>query len=46
MSHGTEWYIVRDALITEGRAYFIAILAADVELPDFPYAARGCLNKT
>jgi hypothetical protein len=46
MSRGTEWYIVRDSLITEVRAYFIANLAADVELPDFPYAERGYLNKT
>jgi ketosteroid isomerase-like protein len=46
MSRGTEWCIVRDALITEVRAYFIANLAADVELPDFPYAERGYLNKT
>ena len=46
MSRGTEWCIVHDALITEVRAYFIATLAADVELPDFPYAERGYLNKT
>ena len=46
MSRGTEWCIVRDTLITEVRAYFIANLAADVELPDFPYAERGYLNKT
>ena len=46
MSRGTEWCIVRDNLITEVRAYFIANPAADVELPNFPYAERGYLNKT
>ena len=46
MSRGTEWYIVRNALITEVRAYFIANPAADAELPNFPYAERGYLNKT
>ena len=46
MSRGIEWYIVRDALITEVRAYFIANPAADAELPNFPYAERGYLKQS
>ena len=43
MCRGTEWYVLRDGLIAEVRAYFSADPAADTELPDFPYAARGYL---
>jgi ketosteroid isomerase-like protein len=45
MSRGTEWYIVRDGLIAEVRAYFLANPTADAELPNFPYAERGYLTK-
>lgn len=43
---GTEWYVLRDGLIAEIRAYFSLNLTADVELPNFPYAARGYLVRT
>ncbi len=45
MTRGTEWYILRDGLIAEVRAYFATDLTADTELPDFPYAARGYLGR-
>lgn len=45
MSRGTEWYIVRDGVIAEIRAYFGAELSVeiDTELADFPYSERGYL---
>ncbi len=39
MSRGTEWYEMRDGLIAEVRAYFVAG-ERDSELPDVPYAER------
>lgn len=45
MTRGTEWYILRDGLIAEVRAYFAADVTADSELPNFPYAARGYLAR-
>lgn len=43
MNRGTEWYVVRDGLIAEVRAYFIADPNSSVELNAFPYAERGYL---
>ena len=43
MSRGTEWYVIRNGLITEVRAYFAVDGTAENELPDFPYAERGYL---
>jgi len=47
MSRGTEWYIVRDGLIAEIRAYFGAerSVEIDTELADFPYSERGYLTR-
>jgi ketosteroid isomerase-like protein len=42
MSRGTEWYVMRDGLITEVRAYFDDGIA-DSEMADFPYVERGYL---
>lgn len=43
MSRGSEWYVMRDGVITEIRAYFGVDGAAENELADFPYADRGYL---
>ena len=45
MSRGTEWYILRDGLIAEVRAYFAANKSADTELTDFPYSDRKYLMR-
>jgi hypothetical protein len=47
MSRGTEWYIVRDGLIAEIRAYFGTerSVEIDTELADFPYSERGYLTR-
>ncbi len=45
MSRGAEWYILKDGLITEVRAYFAANASADTELADFPYANRNYLMR-
>ena len=45
MSRGTEWYVMRDALIAEVRAYFAVDGVSDSELADFPYAERGYLPR-
>jgi ketosteroid isomerase-like protein len=44
MSRGTEWDEMRDGLIAEVRAYFVAG-EQDSELPDFPYAERLYLTR-
>lgn len=44
MSRGTEWYEMRDGLIAEVRAYFVAG-SHDSELPGFPYAERRYLTR-
>lgn len=41
MARGTEWYRMRDGLIAEVRAYFIASRGASTELAGFPYGERG-----
>jgi hypothetical protein len=45
MSRGTEWYVLRDGLIVEVRAYFATNQSADTELADFPYADRKYLTR-
>ena len=44
MSRGTEWYEMRDGLIAEIRAYFVAGEGGS-ELSDFPYAKRQYLAR-
>jgi ketosteroid isomerase-like protein len=46
MSRGSEWYVLRDALILEVRAYFAVNDTADTELADFPYVDRGYLGRS
>jgi hypothetical protein len=43
MSRGTEWYVMRQGLIAEVRAYFDDGIA-DSEMADFPYVERGYLS--
>lgn len=45
MSRGTEWYVMRDGVIAEVRAYFMVDGLADSELADFPYTERGYLPR-
>lgn len=45
MFRGTEWYIVRDNLIAEVRAYYQYDETMDCELNGFPYADRDYLSK-
>ena len=45
MTRGTEWYVLRDGLIAEVRAYFAVGADDDSELADFPYAERGYLGR-
>lgn len=45
MTRGTEWYEMRDGLIAEIRAYFVAG-GQDSELSDFPYGERNYLTRT
>ena len=45
MSRGTEWYVMRDGVIAEVRAYFTVDGLADSELADFPYTERGYLPR-
>ena len=44
MSRGTEWYVMRDSVIAEIRAYFAVDGLGANELADFPYAERGYLR--
>lgn len=39
--HGTEWYVFRDELISEIRAYYRHGAPEDTGLDGFPYAERG-----
>ena len=39
--HGAEWYVFRDGLISEIRAYYDLGRNEDTGLVDFPYAERG-----
>jgi len=43
---GTEWYVMRSGLIAEVRAYYKYENEQDCELTDFPYEARGYIQKT
>jgi len=45
MSRGTEWYVMRDDVIAEVRAYFTVDGVANNELADFPYTERGYLSR-
>jgi ketosteroid isomerase-like protein len=45
MTRGTEWYVMRDGVIAEVRAYYADDRVADTELADFPYAERGYLPR-
>lgn len=45
MFRGTEWYVMRNSLIAEVRAYYGYDEARDCQLTDFDYAARGYLMK-
>ena len=45
MFRGTEWYVMRNRLIAEVRAYYVYDEARDCQLTDFEYAARGYLTK-
>ena len=45
MFRGTEWYVMRNGLIAEVRAYYIYDEARDCQLTDFNYAERGHLLK-
>ena len=42
---GSEWYVLRDGLIAEIRAYLVHDDMADTELTQFPYRERGYLTK-
>ncbi len=39
--HGAEWYVLRDGLISEIRAYYDQRNNEDMGLVGFPYAERG-----
>jgi hypothetical protein len=41
VAHGAEWYVFRDGLISEIRAYYSYGRNEDTGLVDFPYAKRG-----
>ena len=45
MTRGTEWYVMRDGVIAEIRAYYADNRVADSELADFPYGERGYLPR-
>jgi ketosteroid isomerase-like protein len=45
MMRGSEWYVMRDSLIAEIRAYFLHDTTADTELTGFPYPERGYLMR-
>jgi hypothetical protein len=38
---GSEWYMLRDGLITEIRAYLAHDDTSNTELTGFPYSERG-----
>ena len=50
MIRGSEWYLFRDGLIAEIRAYYLnrhePYPRADFELWEFPYAERGYATKS
>ena len=43
MMRGSEWYVIRDGLIAEIRAYFLHDDMRDAELTGFAYGDRGYL---
>lgn len=43
MMRGTEWYVMRNGLIAEIRAYFLFDDAVDAQLTGFPYPDRDYL---
>jgi ketosteroid isomerase-like protein len=43
MMRGSEWYVMRDGLIAEIRAYLTHDDSGDTELAGFPYRDRGYL---
>lgn len=43
MTPGTEWYVTRDGVIAEIRAYYTDDRVAHSQLADFPFAERGYL---
>ena len=45
MFRGSEWYVMREARITEIRAYYQYDETRDCELTGFPYGERGYLMK-
>ena len=45
LMRGSEWYVLRNGLITEIRAYLVHDDTADTELTQFPYRERGYLTK-
>jgi ketosteroid isomerase-like protein len=45
MFRGTEWYVMRDGLIAEVRAYYRYDESKDCELTGFPYGERNYLMK-
>lgn len=46
MMRGTEWYVMRDGLISEVRAYFGYSDRLNTELTAFPYGDRDYLGDT
>ena len=44
MTRGSEWYVMRDARISEVRAYFMNGENESTELTEFPYTQRGYLT--
>jgi len=44
MMRGSEWYVVREGLIAEIRAYLMHDDTTDTELAGFPYFERGYLT--
>ena len=44
MSRGTEWYLIRNGVISEVRAYFNDGIA-DSEMADFPYLAAWLFDR-
>jgi ketosteroid isomerase-like protein len=44
MMRGSEWYVMRDGLIAEIRAYLMHDDMTDTELAGFPYFERGYLT--
>ena len=44
MMRGSEWYVMRDGLIAEIRAYLLHDDTSDTELIGFPYSDRGYLT--